>query len=183
MRVLTTLCAALLIALPAIAEEEAWGKPADLLDKPAPAFTLDLLGGGTLDLAAYKGKKMVVLDFWATWCPWCRQSTEKFVEASKKYADRDVAFYMIAVGQEADVVGDYWQKNKVEAKVALDPGRKASDPYFVDLIPHVVIIDKEGKVVRVAVGEDKVAEALDEELEKHFGKTAKADAGDAAPQG
>lgn len=154
----------------AAAAEEVWGKPEDLLGKPAPAVTLDLLGGGKLDLAEFKGKKFVVLDFWATWCPWCRKSTAKFVETAKAYADKDVVFYKVAVGQDAKAVGEYWEKNKVEAKVALDSERKASDAYWVDLIPHIVVIDKEGKVVRVEVGEDKVGVALDEELEKHFGK-------------
>ncbi len=150
--------------------EEVWGKPEDVVGKPAPAVTLDLLGGGKLDLAEFKGKKFVVLDFWATWCPWCRKSTEKFVATAKAYADKDVVFYKVAVGQDAKAVGEYWEKNKIEAKVALDSERKASDAYWVDLIPHIVVIDKEGKVVRVAVGEDKVGAALDEELEKHFGK-------------
>lgn len=156
--------------------EDAWGKPEDVVGKPAPAVNLDLLGGGKLDLAAYKGKKMVVLDFWATWCPWCRKSTDKFVATSKAYANKDVVFYQVAVGQDGKTVGEYWEKNKVDAKVALDSERKASDAYWVDLIPHVVIIDKEGTVIRVAVGEDKVGAALDEEMEKAFGKPAVAPA-------
>ena len=159
------LIAALLAAtliLPAAHAEET--DPQTLVGKDAPQVTLPLLGGGELDLAKHKGKQVVVLDFWASWCPWCRKSTEHFVMVAEQYKDKDVAFYIVAVRDKEEKIKAYMDENKIKAKIALDPERKMADPYIVDGIPHIVVIDKDGKVTKVAVGEDKVGPAMDEGL-------------------
>lgn len=153
---------------PAAAQEEAWGKPEDIVGKPAPKLDLALLGGGRLNLDEFKGKKYVVLDFWASWCPWCRKSTDKFVELTKRYAAEDIAFFIVSTTEPEEKVAAYKEKNKVDAVFALDPKREAADPYFVDYIPHIVVIDKDGKVMKVSVGEEKVAVALEETLKELY---------------
>lgn len=158
------LVATLFAALPARAEDD----PQSLVGKEAPQVKLPLLGGGELDLAAYKGKKYVVLDFWASWCPWCRKSTEHFLKTSEKYKDQDVAFYMVAVRDKEEAIQKYLKDNNINPKLALDPKRAMADPYLVDGIPHIVVIDKEGKIVKVAVGEDKVGPAMEEALSAAF---------------
>lgn len=144
--------------------------PQSLVGKDATQVTLPLLGGGELDLAKHKGKDYVVLDFWASWCPWCRKSTEHFVKVAEQYKDKNVAFYIVAVRDKEAAIKKYMTENKIEAKIALDPERKMADPYLVDGIPHTVVIDKDGKIVSVAVGEDKVGPAMESALEKAFGE-------------
>lgn len=158
-------------------DEEAWGNPMDWVGKDAAAVKLPLVDGGELDTEAYEGKKVVVLDFWATWCPWCVKSTEHLVKRVEEYKDKDVAFYMIAVGQGREPVAKYIESKGLKVPMALDTDRKASDAYFVDYIPHVVVIDKDGKVSAVAIGEDKVGPAIDEAL-----KALLAEGGEAATE-
>ncbi|MBI1318453.1 MAG: redoxin domain-containing protein [Candidatus Hydrogenedens sp.] len=157
----------------AMAQEEAaaqgdsdWGNPMDWVGKDAAAVKLPLLDGGELDTEALKGDKVVVLDFWATWCPWCVKSTEHVVERYNQYKDKGVDFYMVAVGQGKEPVAKFVEAKELKVPMALDSERKASDTYWVDYIPHVVIIGKDGKVAAVAIGEDKIGAAIDETLER-----------------
>jgi thiol-disulfide isomerase/thioredoxin len=142
--------------------------PRDFVGRQAPPVKLPLLSGGTLDTEAYRGEKYVVLDFWTTWCPWCRESTDTFVELSKQYADQDIAFYMVSVGEKEETVARYFERNKIEAEIALDTDRAVSDQYLVDYIPHIVLMDKEGQVLLVSIGKDQVAEQLTEKLAELF---------------
>jgi len=164
-----TLLTAMLLAMPALADDD----PQSLVGKDAPQVKLPLLGGGELDLSAFKGKKYVVLDFWASWCPWCRKSTEHFLKTAEKYKDKDVAFYMVAVRDKEEAIKKYLTDNKIAPQLALDPKREMADPYLVDGIPHIVVIDKDGKIVKVAVGEDKVGPAMEEALSTAFGAEKK----------
>jgi len=163
-------CATVLAFVPAVQAQDD-EDPQTLVGKAAPTFTAPLLGGGEVDLAKHAGKQIVVLDFWATWCPWCRKSTEHFVNVAEKYKDKDVVFYLIAVKDNEERINKYVKENNLKATIVLDPDRKLADPYLVDGIPHIVVIDKEGKITRVAVGEDKVGPAMDEELTKLIGKS------------
>jgi len=144
--------------------------PRDLEGKPAPNAKLTTLDGSTFDLAAHKGKDYVVLDFWATWCPWCRSSSKQFEKLADQYSGKNVAFYMINVGEEAGAIKKYLEKNAPDATIVPDPEWKLSESYRVDYIPHIVVIDPEGKIVEVAIGEDNVKEALDTTLGEIFGK-------------
>lgn len=161
------------ILLTALLSPLAWAEETDpqtLVGKEAPQITLPLLGGGELDLSKHKGKEVVVLDFWASWCPWCRKSTEHFVKVAEQYKGKDVAFYIVAVRDKEEKIKAYMEENKITAKIALDPERKMADPYIVDGIPHIVVIDKDGKISKVAVGEDKVGPAMEEGLKAALGE-------------
>ncbi|MBI2422338.1 MAG: TlpA family protein disulfide reductase [Candidatus Hydrogenedentes bacterium] len=168
------LVAAMLGMLPAQGEAaaDAWGDPKTMVGKPAPEIVLPLAGGGEFKLSELKGKKNVVLDFWGTWCPWCRKSTEQFLKLRDEYAGKDVEFYLVAVLDNEKAVIDYFTKEKITAKALLDTNRKAADPYWVDPVPHAVVIDKEGIVRSVAIGEDKTAPSIRETLEKLYAKSA-----------
>ncbi len=154
-------------AFPVWAAPEA---PRDMAGMEAPAVKLDLLKGGALDLASHRGKEFVVLDFTATWCPWCVKSTQHVQERAEQYKDKPVAFYMIHFGEEKETVEKFIEKQKVSVNVALDPEREAADAYLVDYIPQIVVVDKEGKIVAVAIGEDEVGPAIDKALADAFGE-------------
>jgi len=134
-----------------------------LSGKPAPAFTVDLLDGGKLDLATHKGKNVVVLDFWATWCGPCRIAMPVLVEVTNQYKDKGVAFYAVNVGEAPAAVRAFLKKSELSLAVALDSDGKVSELYKVQGIPQTVIIGKDGIVKQVHVG---VAPNLEEQLKE-----------------
>ena len=71
-----------------------------MIGKPAPEFTLPLLDGGIFELAAHRGKEIVLLDFWATWCGPCRAAMPVLVDVAKEYADKGVRYYAIDLREE-----------------------------------------------------------------------------------
>lgn len=149
----------LLVLTPLIRAEQSH----PLLGKPGPAFSLDLLDGGKMDLADHKGKNIVVLDFWATWCPPCRMAMPTVVEVTGQYKDKGVVFYGVDIAETADAVKEFQHKLHVEFPVVLDTDGAVSEKYRARSIPQTVIIDKEGVVQSVRVG---LAPDLKEQLKK-----------------
>ncbi len=109
---------------------------------PAPDFAVNLMDGGEFRLSDYQGKKIVVLDFWATWCPPCRAAMPIMEEIAETYKDEVV---VIALNQQEppETIKSYLTRNGFEPLVALDNGRVAS-LYEVSAMPTFVIIDKKG---------------------------------------
>ena len=126
--------------------------PHPLVGKPAPSLDLGLLEGGAIDLAAHRGKDVVVLDFWASWCPPCRKSLPIMAGLSKAYAGRGAVVYGINLGEDAAVVQDFVQRQGIALPIALDPNRAAAQSYQVTSIPQSVIIGKDGIIQEVHVG-------------------------------
>ena len=138
-----------------------------LQGKPAPAVTAKLLGGGTLNLADHKGKDVVMLDFWATWCGPCVMALPIEAEVAKSYADKGVAFYAVNQQEEADVIKAFLKEKNLDVQVALDPDNKFSEPFNVKFIPQTVIIGKDGIIKFVSVGiSDNLKKELSDALDK-----------------
>ncbi|MCA9557814.1 MAG: TlpA family protein disulfide reductase [Myxococcales bacterium] len=122
----------------------------------APAVEAPLLDGGTFELAAQRGK-VVVLDFWATWCPPCRKSLPALQRVHERFRDSpDVVVASVNTDYPADqqrVVPAFVKKNGYTFPVLMDDPRKVvSQAYRVTSIPTLVIIDREGKVHTVQSG-------------------------------
>ncbi len=119
----------------------------------APDFKLVTINGDTVRLADFKGK-VVVIDFWATWCPPCRQEIPGFVELKKKYHDK-VEIIGISVDQSKDKVVDFYKKNKMNYPVGMAT-RDIIDSYNaiqkLMYIPTTFIVDRSGKIHTVKVG-------------------------------
>ncbi len=136
-----------------------------LLGKAAPVFSLDLMDGGKLDLAALKGK-IVVLDFWATWCPPCRSALPVYVKVTDKLKDKGVVFHGINLRETPDLVKAFQKKADLKFSVAIASKSDITNQYGVEGIPQLVIIGKDGVVEAVHVGLAPDAEAvLTKELE------------------
>ena len=124
---------------------------AELGEPAAPLEISEWIKGESVDLTAVKGKKIVVVEFWATWCGPCRVSIPHLTEMQKKFAKRDVI--MIGVSDETsakvkpfvDGMGD-----KMDYTVALDKDGKTSagymERYGINGIPHAFVVDKEGRI-------------------------------------
>jgi len=117
-----------------------------LLGKPAANLTLDLLSGGKMDLSQHKGKQVVILDFWATWCGPCRMALPVLADVAKEYESKGVVFYAINQGETPERIKAFLEQSKLAVTVALDPDNTAGNAYRVSGIPRMLIIDKEGIV-------------------------------------
>lgn len=142
-----------------------------LLKKEAPAIELSTLDGGKFNLADLKGKNVVVLDFWATWCPPCRQALPILAEVTKAYESKGVKFYAIDLREEPGKIEAFLRSQGLTINVALDKDGKVANAYKVEGIPQSVIIGKDGivKVVHVGFGGDlktRLAAELDSILKE-----------------
>lgn len=114
-------------------------------------FTLASLGGGEFTLADHIGKVMVV-DFWATWCPPCVAGLPVVSGVTKDLASKGVVFVAVDLDEPAAKVQSFMKKKKWDFPVALDPGGKIATAYGVTGIPHSLIIDKKGVIRHVHIG-------------------------------
>lgn len=127
-------------------------EPSPLVGKAAPAFKLAQLEGGEFDVAAHKGKSVVILDFWATWCPPCRRALPQLIDTATAYKDKGVVFCAVNEGEGKDTIQPYLESQKLQPLVALDRDGQVGKLYGVEGIPQTVIIGKDGNVKVVHVG-------------------------------
>ena len=118
----------------------------------APNFTLARLDGkGDFTLEDYRGK-VVVVDFWATWCGPCVASLPTVTSVTKEYADKGVVFVALNLQEKPDHVKGFMKKKGWDFPVALDTDGQIANEFGVTGIPHSVIIDKNGVIREVHVG-------------------------------
>jgi thiol-disulfide isomerase/thioredoxin len=123
-----------------------------LVGLPAPSVKANLLDGTEFDLSKHKGK-VVVLDFWATWCGPCVRALPELMKATSSFPKNKVAFVAVNQGEKPKQIKKFLKQKKWESlSVALDPQSVAGKNFNVEGIPQTVIIDKEGKVRHVHVG-------------------------------
>lgn len=123
------------------------------LGDPAPALQVtEWVKGQPVDLLAGKGKNIFVVEFWATWCPPCRQIIPHLTELQKKFKDRNVVFAAVS-NEEAPVVKAFVDKmgDKMDYAVAVDKDGKTVAAYLeafgIKVIPCAFIVDKNGNIV------------------------------------
>lgn len=138
----------------------------ELLGKPAPSFDTTDLEGKAVSLKAHLGKKVILLDFWATWCGPCVQAMPQVDEAAKKFADKGLVFYAVNAGEEAAAIKEFLTNAKLEVPVVLDLSNEIGQAYKVEGIPQTLLIGKDGKVQVVHVGfNGQLGKLLTKEIE------------------
>lgn len=130
------------------------------IGKKAPAAAVQTLDGKAADLSQYIGTKPVLLEFWATWCPNCRELEPTIKAMQAKYGSK-VAFVGVAVSvnQSPALVRRYVANHKLSWTQVYDAKGKATDVYDVPATSYVVVIDKAGRVVYTGVGGKQDIEA------------------------
>lgn len=123
-----------------------------MLGNPAPAVELDLLDGGKMTLAQHKGKDVVVLDFWATWCPPCVKGLPVVSKVCADMKDKGVVFYAVNQRENVDTIKSFLEKRELKLLVPLDKTGKAGKAFNVSGIPQTVLIGRDGTVQAVHVG-------------------------------
>ncbi len=141
-----------LAALP-LAAATAAEQPLRTLDpRPAPGFVLEQLSGEKLDLASLQGRT-VILNFWATWCPPCREEMPGLQRAWEQTRDDGIVVVGIAVGEDRQPVAEYVQAAGLGFPVVLDPDTEATMAWGVRGLPTSYVIDPSGQIVFAAEGE------------------------------
>jgi thiol-disulfide isomerase/thioredoxin len=127
------------------------GMASALVGKPAPDFELDLLSGEKFRLAGSKGK-VVVLDFWATWCGPCLQAMPQVDRVTQEFRDQDVRLIAVNLQETPKQITAMLERQKMNLTVALDREGRVAELYKANAIPQTVIIDRDGSVARLFVG-------------------------------
>lgn len=125
---------------------------ADKDRKAAPEFALKDVDGRTVNLAEYKGK-VVLLNFWATWCGPCKIEIPWFADFEQKYKDRGFAVLGVAMDEEGwEVIKPYLAESKVNYRVILGNDSVATLYGGVDSLPTTFVLDRDGKIASTHIG-------------------------------
>ena len=117
----------------------------------APDFELKDASGRIVKLSDYRGK-VVVLDFWATWCPPCRQEIPGFVALQSKYKERGVEVIGVSFDESWALVKPFMQSNGINYTVVLGDQEIAQRYGGITGIPTTFVIDREGVIRTKKVG-------------------------------
>ena len=137
----------------------------------APDFTVEMFDGSTQTLSSLKGK-VVLVNFWATWCPPCREELKRVQQdLVERFAGEEFVFIPISRGEERETVAAFREQMDYTFAMGLDPERKIYDLFASNFIPRNFLIDKEGKVLVASVGYepeefDALIAKIEEELKK-----------------
>ncbi|MDP2719755.1 MAG: TlpA disulfide reductase family protein [Dehalococcoidia bacterium] len=119
--------------------------------QPAPDFTLTTLDGGTVTLSALRGQP-VLLNFWATWCPPCRQEMPLIQAIFEEKKDSDLHIVAVDIGEDLSTVKKFIEDEKLGFTIALDYRKQVAQTYGIQAIPTSFLIDREGRIIHTKVG-------------------------------
>jgi thiol-disulfide isomerase/thioredoxin len=122
----------------------------------APDFSLPDLRGGYLKLSAYRGR-VVLLDFWATWCDPCRDEIPHFIELQNKYSAQGLQIIGISMDDGPEPVRDYYQRFKMNYPVVMG-NAKIGELYGGVLgLPIAFVIGRDGRIYKKDIGATDVS--------------------------
>ena len=118
----------------------------EAIGKPAPDFTLPTVGGTATSFAQFRGNDKAIIFFWATWCPHCRRELGNLSQKKEELAGKGIKVALVDIGEDAAMVKQYLQKNKVEMTVFLDKDNAVAESYHLVGVPTFLFVDAQGIV-------------------------------------
>ncbi len=119
---------------------------------PAPGFALPDTDGGTATLADYSGR-VLLLNFWATWCLPCRAEMPWFVDFQTRFEDQGFAVLGVSVDEGRDIVGRFLERSPVNYRIALADTVERLGPFGPKtVLPTTWLIDRQGRIAAEHVG-------------------------------
>lgn len=136
----------------------------------APAWSLEDMNGERVSSDKFRGR-VVVLDFWASWCVPCRQEFEvltKWWEKERASGLLDgVEFLAVNVGESAELVAQFMASNSVPFRIVRDEDSSVAKSFGVTGLPTLIMLDRDGRVAWVGVGYDPwVGASISDELKE-----------------
>ena len=131
--------------------EELSSAPA-VVNYPAPALSLESLGGGTEDLTDYHGK-VVLVNNWATWCPPCKAELPTLVGYYTDHAEEGFTIIGVDAGEPANVVQAFVKQAQISYPIWLDATNQFGKAFKVNSLPNSFVIDRNGMVRLAWVGQ------------------------------
>ncbi len=120
-----------------------------------PDFSMKTLDGGSWSLSGHRGS-VVLLNFWATWCPPCRQELPGLVRVAKAYRGRGVEVAGVSMDEEADLVRQFAAQHAISYPVLMpSPGEELASQ--VQSLPTSLLIDRHGRIAKTYVGAESEA--------------------------
>ena len=129
-----------------------------------PEFVVEMFDGQKINIKDLKGK-IVLINFWATWCPPCQEELKRVQkEIIDRFKGKDFVFLAISREESKEQVKKFRERNGYTFPMGLDPERRIYSKFATASIPRNFIIDKKGKIVEIEIGYTK--EAFSKMIEK-----------------
>ena len=121
----------------------------------APDFIVEMFDGQKVRLSDLRGK-VVLVNFWATWCPPCREElTRVQTDIIDRFAGKDFVFLPISRGEEKQTVAAFRKRMNYTFPMGLDPDQKIFRRYAKNYIPRNFLVGPDGKIILTSIGYDK----------------------------
>lgn len=139
-----------------------------------PSFVVEMFDGRKIDVKDLRGK-IVLINFWATWCPPCQEEMKRVQkEIIDRFKDKDFVFLPISREETREQIARFRERHGYAFPMGLDPGREIFSKFAKSGIPRNFVIDRKGRIVYLEVGYTeesfaKLVETLERLLEKKEG--------------
>ncbi len=141
--------------------------PVAQVGSPAPDFQLRNLDGQAVSLSDFQGKP-ILINFWATWCPPCREEMPYLQQAYEEWTGKGLILLAIDIAESPATVRDFLQANKLSLPVLLDTNKDVSQKYGIVAIPTTFFVDKDSIIREKVVG----AFAGKQDIDNHLARIA-----------